>query len=148
MAETTSADARDLAPTVKLTLELSQRVADLLTVLTTGRYAPDDLPGVIMKLIDHAQQGVYRPMANERDWLERVFGDEWQAALEPDTDRTAADGRIVFDRPIKPCPNDPPCEHPLSVHVGDDGDGDGPRYCLDCNCGDEPEDDEDGDDGE
>lgn len=85
-------------PTVTVTLELSQRVADLLTVLTTGEYAPQDLHGVLMKLIDHAQQGVYRPGAWERGWLEQAFGDEWQNGLEPDTERTAGDGRIVFDR--------------------------------------------------
>lgn len=89
-------------PTVTVTLELSQRVADLLTVLTTGEYAPEDLRSVIMELIDHAQQGVYRPGAWERGWLEQAFGDEWQRGLEPDTERTAGDGRIVFDRPARP----------------------------------------------
>ena len=129
-------------PTVTVTLELSQRVADLLTVLTVGKYAPDDLHGVITELIDHAQQGVYRPGAWERPWLERAFGDEWHDGLEPDTDRKTGDGRVVFDRPIKPCPNDPPCAHPLSAHSTD---LDQP-FCLDCECGDEPAEDEDGDD--
>ncbi|HEY6493283.1 MAG TPA: hypothetical protein VIZ43_08425 [Trebonia sp.] len=86
-------------PTVSITLELSQRVADLLTVLTVGEYAPDDLEGVLMELIDHAQQGVYRPGAWERGWLEHAFGDEWQEGLEPDTDNVAGDGRVIFQRP-------------------------------------------------
>ena len=132
-------------PTVSLTLELSQRTADLLTVLTTGEYAPEDLPGVLMKLIDHAQQGVYRPGAWERSWLQQAFGDEWEAGLEPDTERAAPDGRVVFDRPVRPCPNTPPCPHPLISH----GSGSSGAYCLACECGDLPDDDDpDGDDPE
>ena len=130
-------------PVVSITLELSQRVADLLTVLTVGEYAPDDLKGVLMELIDHAQQGVYRPGAWERGWLEHAFGDEWQAALEPDTDNVAGDGRVIFQRPSRPCPNVPPCEHPLSAHdPGAGSPGESP-WCLDCPCGDD-EDDGDG----
>ena len=121
-------------PTVTVTLELSQRVAGLLTVLTRGAYAPEDLRGVLMQLIDHAQQGVYRPGAWERGWLEQAFGHDWQAGLEPDTDDTAADGRVIFERPIKPCPNDPPCEHPESAHEAPGPLG---TWCLDCDCGDE-----------
>jgi hypothetical protein len=124
--------------TVTVTLELSERVAGLLTVLTRGEYAPEDLQGVVMTLIDHAQQGVYRPGAWERSWLEQVFGYEWQAALEPDTERTAADGRVVFDRPMKPCPNDPPCQHGANDHETDAI----VTYCLYCDCGrddDEPD---------
>jgi hypothetical protein len=124
-------------PTVTVTLELSQRVADLLTVLTLGQYAPPDLAGVLHKLVDHAQQGVYRPGAWERGWLEHAFGDEWQSGLEPDTDDVAGDGRVIFHRPIQPCPNDPPCEHPLSAHDPCAGSPGEPPWCLDCNCGDE-----------
>jgi hypothetical protein len=140
--------------TVSVTLELSQRVAGLLTVLTRGQYAPEDLNGVLMELIDHAQQGVYRPGAWERGWLEQAFGDEWQAGLEPDTDRTAGDGRVVFDRPIqpiRPCPNDPPCEHPESAHDPGAGSPGEPPWCLDCNCGDPDDEDEEetpGEDGD
>jgi hypothetical protein len=53
---------------------------------------------VILELIDHAQQGVYRPGSWERPWLEHAFGDEWQRHLEPDPERTG-DGRIIFQRP-------------------------------------------------
>ena len=111
----------DLTPaetTVTVTLELSQRIADLLTVLTTCEYAPEDLHGVLMKLVDHAQQGVYRPAARERGWLVQAFGDEWRGALEPDWDSPAGDGRFPFDRPILPVE---PC----------------------CRCGDEPAGEED-----
>lgn len=121
--------------TVSVTLELSQRVARLLTVLTTGDYAPDDLHGVIMKLVDHAQQGIYRPGAWERGWLERAFGDEWENALEPDTDDLSADGRVIFQRPATPCPNDPPCEHGGSEHMKDATGA----FCVadGCVCGDD-----------
>jgi hypothetical protein len=121
-------------PTVTVTLELSQRTADLLSVLTIGQYAPEDLNGVLMKLIDHAQQGVYRPGAWERGWLQQAFGDEWEAGLEPDIQDTAADGRVIFDRPVSPCPNIPPCEHTRGQHEQDASGW----FCLagDCSCGD------------
>jgi hypothetical protein len=132
-------------PTVSVTLELSQRVADLLTVLTIGDYAPGDLHGVLMELIDHAQQGVYRPGAWERSWLTQAFGDDWLDGLEPDTENTAGDGRVVFQRPvqpIKPCPNDPPCPHDQFEHETDSAGA----FCLaqDCKCGDDPEEASDG----
>ena len=49
-----------------VTLELDDIVYSLLEVLTRGEAAPvPDVEGVIKKLIDHAQQGVYRPGAWE-----------------------------------------------------------------------------------
>jgi predicted DNA-binding transcriptional regulator AlpA len=36
-----------------------------------------------MRLIDQAQQGVYRPGAWERDWLRQAFGSDWVEYLEP-----------------------------------------------------------------
>jgi hypothetical protein len=54
----------------KLTIELSETVYSLLEVLTKGEWAPaKTVPGIIETLIDHAQQGVYRPGAWERQWL-------------------------------------------------------------------------------
>jgi len=135
------AETPEPAPTVKVELELSQRVADLLTVLTVGQYAPGDLQGVIYKLIDHAQQGVYRPGAWEREWLQQAFGHGWNAGLEWDTEDVAGDGRIIFQRPIRPCPNTPPCEHTQGSHVKSDIDGS--WFCLDCPCGDDEEDADD-----
>jgi len=63
--------------------------------------APTDamLPAVILELLDHAQQGVYRPGSWERPWLQQAFGDAWERHLEPDPERTAGDGRIIFQRP-------------------------------------------------
>jgi hypothetical protein len=57
------------------------------------------LPAVILELLDHAQQGVYRPGSWERPWLQQAFGDSWEQHLEPDPERTAGDGRIIFQRP-------------------------------------------------
>lgn len=64
-------------PSEQLTIEVSADVLTLLAVL-------GDPKEVIGELVDHAQQGVYRPGSWERGWLEQVFGDEWQAKLEAD----------------------------------------------------------------
>ena len=68
-----------------ITLELDPTVYSLLEVLTRGESAPvDSVEGVIYKLIDHAQQGVHRPGACEREWLTQAFGDDWMIEqLEP-----------------------------------------------------------------
>jgi len=68
-----------------ITLELDPTVYSLLEVLTRGESAPvDSVEGVIYKLIDHAQQGVHRPGAWEREWLTQAFGDDWMIEqLEP-----------------------------------------------------------------
>ena len=50
----------------KITIELSKTMYSLLEVLTKGEWAPaKTVQGVIEMLIDHAQQGVYRPGAWE-----------------------------------------------------------------------------------
>ena len=59
-----------------ITLELSETICAFLEVLGEPKH-------VIMELIDHAQQGVYRPGAWERDWLCQAFGDDWLERLEP-----------------------------------------------------------------
>lgn len=74
--------------TVMLPAEWAQRLEALGTV-----------ESALLTLADHAQQGVYRPGAWERGWLCQVFGDEWLARVEPDTDDLSADGRVIFDRP-------------------------------------------------
>ncbi len=138
---------------VTVTLALSPRWVTLLAVLSEDGHGPVET--VIYQLIDHAQQGVYRPGSWERGWLTQAFGYDWQSRLEPDTDDTTADGRVVFQRPVRPCPNDPPCPHPRSTHVHDaigwyctgfDGEGENEG----CACGaipdgsDPGEDDDDG----
>ena len=71
--------------TVKVTVELSPWMADHLAVLADpADPANPDLASVLVKLADHAQQGVYRPGAWERDWLCQAFGYEWLDRVEPD----------------------------------------------------------------
>lgn len=79
--------------TVILRVALPASTVELLKVL--GPPAQ-----VLATLADHVQQGVYRPGSWERPWLEQVFGyTDWKSKLEPDTERTAGDGRVIFDRP-------------------------------------------------
>ena len=69
---------------VAITLELGDEVIDLLSVLgEPARLSPRD---VISVLIGHACQGVYRPGAWEREWIEQAFGPVDQSQLEPDPD--------------------------------------------------------------
>jgi hypothetical protein len=82
-----------------VTLLISKRVADLLRILTNDQVGPATLRGVIEELIDHAQQGVYRPGAWERGWLISVFSDEWIDKLVPDHEKKTSDERFPFMRP-------------------------------------------------
>ena len=56
---------------------------------------------VILQLIDHAAQGVYRPGSWERPWLIQAFGDEFVEKLEPGDPygRSDDDGGLMFQRP-------------------------------------------------
>lgn len=69
---------------VQVTLNLSASTADLLSALTDPVY--DDLEAVLMKLVDHARQGVQRPGSWEREWLCSAFGYDWPERLERDPD--------------------------------------------------------------
>ena len=84
---------------ITVSLTISAQTAELLSALIDPELGLNDLVGVIYELIDHAQQGVYRPGAWERDWLCRAFGYDWPDRLEPDTERLSADGRVIFQRP-------------------------------------------------
>jgi hypothetical protein len=86
----------------RMTIEVEDTVYALLEVLTQGAYAPDSVEGVVLELIDHAQQGVYRPGAWERDWLRQAFGDEWTAYLEPGDPYGREDCESIFQRPKRP----------------------------------------------
>jgi len=83
----------------KITIEVSDVVYQLLEVLTKGEHAPRSVEEVVGILVDHAQQGVYRPGAWERQWLEQVFFDEWQQFLEPGDPYGRPDCDRVFQRP-------------------------------------------------
>ena len=75
----------------KITIEVSDTVYGLLAVLGS-------VEEVVGLLVDHAQQGVYRPGAWERDWLIQVFGDDWTAELEAG-DPYGMENGFMFQRP-------------------------------------------------
>jgi hypothetical protein len=83
----------------KITIEVTETVYSLLEVL-----AKDGLQRtveeVVLELVDHAQQGVYRPGAWERDWLIQAFGDEFIKHLEPGDPYGRPDSPM-FQRPKK-----------------------------------------------
>jgi hypothetical protein len=84
----------------KITVEVSGVVYELLEVLTKGEGCPRSVKGVVQELIDHAQQGVYRPGAWERDWLRQAFSDDWTEFLEPGDPYGRPDSPM-FQRPKK-----------------------------------------------
>ncbi len=90
--------------TIKITVNVSANIYQLLEVLTKGQYAPASVEGVILALIDHAQQGIYRPGSWERPWLAQAFGDDWTAHLEPGDPYGRDGGEAIFERPRREPP--------------------------------------------
>jgi len=88
-------------PDITVPVTLPAHYARRLSVLTDPDAGMPDLEAVIFELIDHAQQGVYRPGAWEREWVCQAFGNEWTRRMEPDTrpEMLSADGRVIFERP-------------------------------------------------
>ncbi len=76
-----------------ISIRVNNEIADRLRVLANSDEGLPDLSAVMGKLIDHVQQGVYRPGAWERDWLCQAFCDEWLERVEPDPESP------YFDRP-------------------------------------------------
>ena len=74
-----------------ITITLSAREVELLRVIGEPRQVLNDL-------VDHATQGVYRPLSWERPWLCKALGYDWIERLEPDPGHVR-DGRPIFDRP-------------------------------------------------
>lgn len=90
------------APLRQITVEVSDTVYQLLRVLgPAGQPDAIAVATVLELLIDHAQQGVYRPGSWERQWVVQVFGEEWADRLEPGDPYGQADthARRVFRRP-------------------------------------------------
>jgi len=80
----------------KITIEVSDTVYKLLQVLEEQ----GTVEGVVLTLIDHAQQGVYRPGAWEREWVIQAFGPDFTKHLEPGDPYGRPDSPM-FQRPRK-----------------------------------------------
>lgn len=78
---------------VTVTLTLPPWMHERLAALVDEYHA--DVQAVIMEVLDHVQQGVYRPGAWERHWLCQAYGYDWMVNVERDPDTP------VFDRPKK-----------------------------------------------
>jgi hypothetical protein len=63
-----------------LTIEVSAEQLAALRVLDDR----GDACATLVELVGRVVDGVTRPGAWERAWLEQVFGDAWQERLEPD----------------------------------------------------------------
>ncbi len=83
----------------RITVEVNDVVYNLLRVLASS--LPDArVEDVVGLLIDHAQQGVYRPGAWEREWICSVFPySEWANALEAGDPYGRAGCDHIFNRP-------------------------------------------------
>jgi len=89
-----------MAKARKIIIEVSEIVYNLLETLTKGQLGPKSVEGVIGELIDHAQQGIYRPGAWEREWLTQAFGADWIEHLEPGDPYNGGEGcDAIFQRP-------------------------------------------------
>lgn len=61
-----------------VTVHVPREWADNLQALLGDHLGdPQSLEELISWLLDHAQRGIYRPGARERDWLCQVVGDRW-----------------------------------------------------------------------
>jgi hypothetical protein len=79
---------------VSIAVQLPAEWARNLEVLVDPESGLEDVGAVLAELADHAQQGVYRPGAWERDWLCQAFGFAWLGRLEPDPEHPD-----LFERP-------------------------------------------------
>jgi len=84
--------------TIPVTVHISEVEQRLLTALTDA-HGCDSVEDVILKLIDHAQQGVYRPGAWERMWLIQAFGDDFVDKLQPGDPYGRSGGESIFQKP-------------------------------------------------
>jgi hypothetical protein len=93
----------------EITIKVSETVYSLLEVLARKPRDPTgaglallagSVEEVVELLVDHAQQGVYRPGAWERAWLCQVFGDDWLQHMEVGDPYGRPDSPM-FQRPRK-----------------------------------------------
>ena len=80
---------------MKVMIEIKPPVVALLKVLDEN----GDVKEVINRLIDAAQQGVYRPGANERELVCQVFGYDWIEKLEPGDPYGRPNCDHIFQKP-------------------------------------------------
>jgi hypothetical protein len=84
--------------TVRIAIEVSTVTAQLLAVLSNNNKPEETLEA----LADHAQQGVYRPGAWEREWIAQVFPVEWwEAKTEPGDPHGREGLESVFVKPLQ-----------------------------------------------
>jgi len=87
-------------PDKTIRIKVSEAVYDLLKVLAGETQDVEDVVGI---LVDHAQQGVYRPHAWQRHWLTRAFPTKhWSHKLEPGDPYGRRGDGSMFRRPVKP----------------------------------------------
>ncbi len=89
----------------RVTIDVTDTVYALLQVLGHDEnFGPASVEAVVERLVDHAQQGVYRPGSWERGWLHQAFGDAWLSQLEPGDPygRDQPGARSPFQRPRRP----------------------------------------------
>jgi hypothetical protein len=79
---------------VSITVQLPEEWVQNLEALVDPDRGLDDVAAVLVELVDHAQQAVYRPGAWERGWLCQALGWDWLENLEPDPDHPD-----IFERP-------------------------------------------------
>ncbi len=87
--------ADPVAGITRITITISEREERLLAVLVDPDQGMPTLEHVIETIIDHVQQGIYRPGAWERGWLQQAIGCYWQERLETDPDAP------MMQRPIE-----------------------------------------------
>jgi hypothetical protein len=85
-AELASGAAPLLRGAKTITVEVSEETYALIAVLgksyAVGRNG--DVETVVRHLVHSAADGVRRPGAWERSWIEQAFGDDWEDHLEQD----------------------------------------------------------------
>lgn len=69
---------------VTLGITISPEVAAKLRVLVGNDTGIPDLAGLVLRILDHVQQAVYRPGAWERQWLIQALGESWLERVESD----------------------------------------------------------------
>lgn len=89
-------------PEPTVAVSMPDWLATRLSVLIDPDRGITDLAGVIGEILDHVQQGIYRPGSWERGWLCQAVGYDWTARMEPDPDSPP------FERPRAPRPSAPP----------------------------------------